>query len=166
MIKVFRYEKYEFFSSFIFKIDSMFLKIVLSNMKTNIKDIAITFFGICYISLFLMFIPLVNGFTNGKFLVWYIFTCAWGTDVFAYIFGKCFGKHKFSEISPNKSIEGCLGGILGAIVSSLLFTVMFNNIFGMDFYGSQLLCMVKVVCFAAAFVYLMKVTPGLLKKEA
>ena len=46
-----------------------------------------------------MFIPLINGFENGKLLVWYILACAWGTDIFAYIFGKCIGKHKFSKIS-------------------------------------------------------------------
>ncbi len=111
----------------------LFLQVILTNMKTTVKDIAITFFGICYISLFLMFIPLINGFENGKFLVWYIFSCAWGTDVFAYIFGKWIGKHKFSKISPNKSIEGCISGIIGAILLSLLFTYIFNSFFGMAF---------------------------------
>ncbi len=91
----------------------LFLQVILTNMKTNIKDIAITFLEYIYIPLFLMFIPLINGFENGKLLVWYILACAWGTtDIFAYIFGKCIGKHKFSKISPNKTIEGCLGGIL------------------------------------------------------
>lgn len=111
----------------------LFLQVILTNMKTNVKDIAITFFGICYIPLFLMFIPLVNGFTNGKMLIWYIFSCAWGTDIFAYIVGKWIGKHKFSKISPNKSIEGCIGGIIGAVLISLLCTYLFNTFFGMQF---------------------------------
>lgn len=111
----------------------LFLQVILTNMKTNIKDIAITFFGICYIPLFLMFIPLINGFENGKFLVWYILACAWGTDIFAYIFGKWIGKHKFSKISPNKTIEGCFGGILGAITLALLCTYIFNTFFKMEF---------------------------------
>lgn len=111
----------------------LFLQVILTNMKTNVRDIAITFFGICYISLFLMFVPLINGLENGKLLVWYIFTCAWGTDIFAYIFGKWIGKHKFSKISPNKSIEGCVSGIIGAILLSLLATYIFNNFFGMEF---------------------------------
>ena len=111
----------------------LFLQVILTNMKTNVRDIAITFFGICYISLFLMFVPLINGLENGKLLVWYIFTCAWGTDIFAYIFGKWIGKHKFSKISPNKSIEGCVSGIIGAILLSLLATYIFNSFFGMEF---------------------------------
>ena len=118
----------------------LFLQVILTNMKTNIRDIAITFFGICYISLFLMFIPLINGFINGKMLVWYIFACAWGTDIFAYVVGKWIGKHKFSEISPNKSIEGCVGGIIGAIFTALIFTFMFNTFFEMQFsYGYTIL---------------------------
>lgn len=111
----------------------LFLEVIITNMKINIKDIAITFFGICYIPLFIMFIPLIKGFVNGEMLVWYIFSCAWGTDIFAYIVGKWIGKHKFSKISPNKSIEGCIGGIIGAVLISLLFTSIFNTFFGMQF---------------------------------
>lgn len=111
----------------------LFLQIIITNNKTNIKDVAITFFGICYISLFLMYMPLIHGAENGKILIWYVFACAWGTDIFAYIIGRKFGKHKFSEISPNKTIEGCIGGILGAVLCSVLCTVIFNNFLGMKF---------------------------------
>ncbi len=111
----------------------LFLEVILTNMKINIKDIAITFFGICYIPLFIMFIPLIKGFVNGEMLVWYIFACAWGTDIFAYIVGKWIGKHKFSKVSPNKSIEGCIGGIIGAVLISILFTNVFNTFFEMQF---------------------------------
>lgn len=111
----------------------LFLQVILTNMKTNVKDIAITFFGICYIPLFLMFIPLIHGAENGKLLIWYIFMTAWGTDVFAYTVGKLIGKHKFSAISPNKSIEGCIGGIIGAVSLSLLCTYVFNTFFSMSF---------------------------------
>lgn len=114
-------------------ITTLFLQVILTNMKTNVKDIAITFFGICYIPLFIMFISLLYGLENGKFLIWYILTCAWGTDVFAYIIGRRFGKHKFSKISPNKSIEGCVSGIIGAVILSLLFTFLFNTYFKMTF---------------------------------
>ena len=38
----------------------LFLKVIFSNMKTNISDISITFFGICYIVIFIMFIHLVQ----------------------------------------------------------------------------------------------------------
>ena len=109
----------------------MFLQIILTNMKTNIKDISITFFGICYIPLFLMFIPLLKGLENGNFLIWYIIFSAWGTDVFAYIFGKTLGKHKFSKISPNKTLEGCIGGTIGSVIIILLYTIVCNTWFNL-----------------------------------
>lgn len=102
----------------------LFLQEIFSNMKYDMKDIAITLFGICYIPLFLMFIPILNGMENGKFLVWYTVIPAWGTDVFAYFIGKYLGKHKFSKISPNKTIEGCLGGILGAVFFMIIYSVV------------------------------------------
>lgn len=51
---------------------------------------------------------------KGIFLVWYVLICAWVTDTFAYLGGKVFNtrKHKFSKISPNKSIEGCISGAM------------------------------------------------------
>ena len=86
----------------------LFIKVIISSMKTKISDIMITLFGICYIVLFLSFIPLLYGTDNGKYLIWYIFISAWGSDTCAYFIGSKFGKHKFSKISPKKSIEGCI----------------------------------------------------------
>ena len=41
-----------------------------------------------------------------------------------------FGKHKFSKISPNKSIEGCIAGIVGAVALSLLYTYCMRQFVG------------------------------------
>lgn len=49
----------------------------------------------------------------------------WLTDSFAYFVGVNFGKHKFSEISPKKSIEGLIGGITGGILGALLVNYFF-----------------------------------------
>ncbi|MCI9001103.1 MAG: phosphatidate cytidylyltransferase [Clostridia bacterium] len=111
----------------------LFLQVILSNMKTNINDIAITFFGICYISLFLMFVPLIHAMEYGKFLVWLVLAAAWGTDILAYLVGKSIGKHKFSEISPNKTIEGCIAGVIGAVLFGAGLVFVFNHVFNMNF---------------------------------
>lgn len=105
----------------------LFMQLVIKNMKISIIDIAITLFGICYIVLFILFIPLMAGEENGKIYIWYIFIISWGTDIFAYLVGKRFGKHKFSKISPNKSIEGCIAGIVGAVVLALIYTFFVNK---------------------------------------
>ena len=88
----------------------LFLHTIITNNKINITDIALTFFGICYIAIFLLFMPILMASENGKLLVWYVLFAAWGTDTSAYFIGCKFGKHKFSKISPKKSIEGCIGG--------------------------------------------------------
>lgn len=111
----------------------LFAQVIASNMKYNIKDISITLFGICYIVIFLMYLPIIRETENGRITVWYVFFAAWGTDIFAYCFGKRFGKHKFSQISPNKSIEGCIAGTIGAIVLMLLYTWLCNTYFSMNF---------------------------------
>lgn len=111
----------------------LFLIIIISNMKINIIDIAVTFLGICYIVIFLVFIPLTReNLNNGKILVWYIFWTAWGTDIFAFVTGKLIGKHKFTRISPNKTIEGCIGGTIGAIAMVLVYTLICNKIWNLQ----------------------------------
>ena len=50
-----------------------------------------------------------------------------GELTYAHIYvGKTIGKHKFSQISPNKTIEGCFGGTIGAILVSILYTYAIN----------------------------------------
>jgi len=104
----------------------LFLHIVLTDMKINFQDISITIFGIVYITMFMMFIPMIRNMENGVLLIWYLLFASWGTDIFAYIVGKLIGKHKFSKISPNKSIEGCIGGIIGTVIVMVIFTAIFK----------------------------------------
>jgi len=110
----------------------LFMEVFRSKMERNIVDISVTFFGICYIVFFLMFVPQIRAFENGQFLIWFVFTAAWGTDVFAYIVGMTIGKHKFSKISPKKSIEGCIGGVIGAVLLTLAFAYGFNTFGGLS----------------------------------
>ena len=108
-------------------IAALFMTVIGSGMKTGISDIMITLFGICYITFFLSFIPLLYGVENGKYLIWFILIAAWGTDTCAYFVGSKFGKHKFSKISPKKSKEGCIGGTLGAIIIGLIYALCLNK---------------------------------------
>ncbi len=134
----------------------LFLHIIISDMKITLKDVAFSLLGIIYVVTFIMFIPLVYGigdttklsflkdesfvdlvvknFQNtivpGKYLVWYIIFTAWGSDTFAYTFGRLIGKHKFSKVSPNKTIEGCFAGVFGAVLLSIIYTIVINNKLG------------------------------------
>lgn len=63
------------------------------------------------------------------------------TDTFALFGGKLIGKHKFTSISPNKTIEGC---IIGSLVSTFICTMYYINIIGAT---SNILSIVLVVLF-------------------
>lgn len=114
----------------------LFAQVIATDMKTSFKDIAYTFLGIFYVVFFIMFIAFIDGMKDGKILIWYAILSAWGTDVFAYFIGKKIGKHKFSKVSPKKSIEGCIAGTLGAILLMLIYTYFANTYWGMEYsYG-------------------------------
>ena len=111
----------------------LFAQVIITNMKTTFKDIAYTFVGIFYVVFFIMFIAFINGMPNGKILIWYALFAAWGTDISAYVIGRHFGKHKFSKVSPKKSVEGCIGGAIGAILLMLAYTYFANTYWGMNY---------------------------------
>ena len=111
----------------------LFAQVIATEMKTSFKDIAYTFIGIFYVVFFIMFVAFIDGMPNGKILIWYALIAAWGTDIFAYIIGKYFGKHKFSKVSPKKSIEGCIGGTLAAVILMLVYTYIANTYWGMSY---------------------------------
>lgn len=112
----------------------LFLYVIITNLKINIIDIAVTFLGIFYIVIFLMYIPVIyENLQNGKILIWFLFITAWGTDIFAYLVGKKFGKHHFTQISPNKTIEGCIGGIVGAVILSVIYNVICQYVFHIEY---------------------------------
>lgn len=112
----------------------LFIELIFKNLELNIVDISITLFGIFYIVLFTMFVPLLAGTQDGKILVWYVLINAWGTDIFAYVTGKTLklGKHKFSKISPKKSIEGCIAGTLSGVILVVVAAVIFNVAFDLQ----------------------------------
>lgn len=62
-----------------------------------------------------------------KHILLYLVIITVFNDTFAYLIGSKFGKHKFSKISPNKTIEGLIGGILcGFIVAFIYYLNVIN----------------------------------------
>ena len=114
----------------------LFLNVIFTDMKITFKDVAYTLVGIMYVPFFFMFLELIRKIENGKILFAYTFVVSWSTDIFAYLIGKHFGKHKFSKISPKKSIEGCVAGAIGAVIISVIYMVISNKLWGTEFsYG-------------------------------
>ena len=100
----------------------------LLRVKNDVIDIAITFFGMVYIGLFLDFIILTINYSDfGTTYVWLIFIIAFLTDICAYFAGYLFGKHKLiPKVSPKKTVEGSIGGILGSTLGCVIFGYAFK----------------------------------------
>ena len=90
-------------------------------------------FKLSFIAIFVGFLVnlFVNIFNIDKFIFLWLILIGMSTDVFAYLGGKLFGKHKFSKISPNKTIEGCISGIIfGSLIGYIYYINMFNVLNG------------------------------------
>lgn len=98
---------------------------VIAFPKFNSNQMIMILFGLIYVTVMLSFVYKVRFVKNGILLVWLIFIGAWGSDTCAYCVGKLIGKHKMpSKLSPNKTIEGCIGGILGAALIGFIFAAV------------------------------------------
>ena len=76
----------------------------------------------------LSFVYKVRMLEGGIFLVWLIFIGAWGSDTCAYSVGMLIGKRKFlPKLSPNKSLEGCIGGVIGAALLGFIYALIFRK---------------------------------------
>ena len=86
-------------------------------------------FAYLYAPVMLSFIYLIReGFDQGKYLVWFVFLCSWGSDTCAYAVGVLIGKHKMTpKLSPKKSVEGAVGGVVGAALLFVLYTQFVIN---------------------------------------
>ena len=111
----------------------LFSCVIVTNMKISFKDLVFTFLGCMYVPFFLMFMEMLRKMDNGKVLIGLIFVISWSTDIFAYLVGKNFGKHKFSKISTNKTIEGCIAGLIGSVLITVLYIFIINSIWNLGY---------------------------------
>ncbi|MBQ9815274.1 MAG: phosphatidate cytidylyltransferase [Lachnospiraceae bacterium] len=96
---------------------------VLTFPKYELQQVITVFFGVFYVGVMLSFMYLLRIHPpSGAYLVWLVVISSWGCDIFAYLVGMLFGKHKFvPRLSPKKSVEGAIGGIVGAVVLGLVY---------------------------------------------
>ncbi|MDD4527070.1 MAG: phosphatidate cytidylyltransferase [Candidatus Margulisbacteria bacterium] len=78
----------------------------------------VNFRAILYVGWCLVFLVLIRNFHHGKALISYFAFTVWAMDISAYMIGMLLGRHKLSDISPKKSIEGAVAGFLAAVITS------------------------------------------------
>jgi len=117
--------------------------------RNAVVGLSTTMFGVIYVSWFLSFLVKVRlmlpGWEGAQLLAFIILVTKMG-DVGAMVVGTRIGKHPLlPKVSPNKSIEGCLGGLLFSAATAVLlrsflpelphFTVWYVALMG-AFFGS------------------------------
>ena len=106
---------------------AIFMCEIWRKSETPIANIATTFMGVMYIALpmsLLIYIPqlLDKKADWNPWMLLAFMAIIWANDVFAYMVGIAFGKHRLCErISPKKSWEGFFGGLVGAVGLAVLF---------------------------------------------
>ena len=66
--------------------------------------------------------------TSGLKEIVYLLLITVFNDTFAYLTGMLIGKHHFTDISPNKTIEGCIGGaVMGTAIASIYYFTLFST---------------------------------------
>lgn len=115
--------------------------LLYNNKLYNIVD-ALFVIGIVYfIGLSFGNIVLMRDISMSRCI--FIFIISFVTDTYAYIGGSLIGKHKLTEISPKKTIEGSLvGTLMGVVVGSVYY---FYVVAGVSLVESILLCLFLTV---------------------
>lgn len=112
----------------------VFIRELFLNAKNPFLNLAITFFGVFYITVPLCFfieIPfLAPGATRYQYqLVLGFFLILWASDTGAFFVGRSFGRHQlFGRISPGKTWEGVSGGLMLAMAAALIIARFFSCI--------------------------------------
>jgi phosphatidate cytidylyltransferase len=84
-----------------------------------LPDTALGLFGLVYIAYPLSLLPMLWNRDDGKPLVLFLMVCVWAGDIAALYFGRAFGRHKLSSLSPNKTWEGSLASVAGSVLAGL-----------------------------------------------
>ena len=95
---------------------------VFTYPKYDIKKVGLAFLPVVYVAVLISYIYQTRELPYGNWFVWLIIIGASGSDTFAYLTGMLIGKHHFSELSPKKTIEGCVGGVIGTAVLTLVYS--------------------------------------------
>lgn len=87
--------------------------------STAIENGAGVVAGLVYVVLPWCFSMFLRNNPIGKTIMLSVFLCTWTCDVFAFLVGSKWGKHKFcDQISPKKTWEGFFSGVAGSFMAA------------------------------------------------
>lgn len=108
--------------TFVFFVVALLAVYVWKYPVFHVKTVSLCIMTFFYVGVLISFFYQTRCMECGSWLVWMILIASSGSDTFAYLTGSCIGKHHFSELSPKKTIEGCIGGVAGAALLGLIYS--------------------------------------------
>ena len=103
---------------------TLFVCELFRRSATPLANLGATLLGVLYVAVplsLLLYVPVLagDGVWRPETVLCYIFII-WANDVFAYLVGMTFRRHRLCErLSPKKSWEGFFGGLAGAVATGL-----------------------------------------------
>ncbi len=102
----------------------IYLFFVMIFMKKGFLTYAMlseVFTTVMYVVVSFTALSMIRYIDNGGYYIALAILSACITDIFAYITGRLFGKHKLApQISPKKTVEGSAGGVIFAVISFVI----------------------------------------------
>ena len=88
-----------------------------SPLERVLLDTSASIFGLLYIGLALVTIPLIWAQEHGPSLLLLLFCVVWAGDSVALYVGRSLGRHKLApKLSPGKTWEGSLASVAGSLI--------------------------------------------------
>lgn len=107
----------------------LFSLAVVERGELKLSTVAQVFAWVTYIVSSFTAATLIRYIDGGIYCVALIFIASWICDVFAYITGSLFGRHKLiPEVSPKKTVEGSIGGIVFATAAFVLYGFLIGHL--------------------------------------
>ncbi len=90
--------------------------------------LAEVFTTVAYVVVSFTALSMIRYIDNGGYYIALAILASCITDIFAYITGRLFGKHKLApQISPKKTVEGSAGGVLFAIIAFVIYGLILDG---------------------------------------
>ena len=108
--------------------------IQLFSQKQNWTEISSVFSGVFYVAIPFALMNWFDLLSNSSgvfanYLLFSLFIIVWCYDIFAYLTGSFFGKHKmFERVSPKKTWEGFAGGLVFALLAAYVLSLFFSQL--------------------------------------
>jgi phosphatidate cytidylyltransferase len=91
------------------------------DLRRSVFQVGMTLMGVFYLGFPAGFLVGLRGLADGVVWILLLLCVTWGTDSFAYVGGRLWGKTKLApRLSPKKTLEGAVVGVVGGIVLSLI----------------------------------------------